>query len=459
MLAEQHYRHALLAQPFWARLSSAEVIQRVQELMAAPDAVAAVQALPAVEYAVLLKEAPESRAALLAMAHPEQNRTVLDLDCWHKQNLRSTRVLEWLDDLRQSGMESFLDTLAVLDNELLVTAFSQHVRVHAAPPIEEEEEPKPYQEVLSNELYRVEFINPDSPWNERIQRLLAFLRQADLDAYHGLMQGVMWCIQIESEEWAYRWKSGRLQDEGFPDYYDALEAYRVVDNAPRLAPEHVEAPGRPENAEESGIVPSYAWSMTPTGSLLARALTGQFSIDTLERLCWEMVGLCNRELIIDQVDFADAAAIKGSLRRVHAAVNLGLEYLCSLRSQPPDALLGEHSLHAICQTGITLIVGLRQRANRIQTHLNRTPGTRRALPGLAQQVVAGLLQPHAQFFAELASPAASGYRDFLDLQDVGLVDGVLQELENDLSHGAAEMPERQGGADSSQLDGLGTPHV
>ena len=444
MLAEQHYRHALLAQPFWARLSPAEVKQRVQDLLAAPDTAAAVQALPPVEYAVLLKEAPESRLALLAVAHPEQNRTVFDLDCWHKQNLRSTRVLEWLDDLRESGLESFLDTLAILDNELLVTAFSQHVRVQAALPIEEEEEPKPYHEILSNELYRLEFIDPDSPWNERIQRLLAFLRQADLDSYYGLMQGVMWVIQNESEEWAYHWKSGRLQDEGFPDYYDALEAYRIIDNAPSLAPEHLEAPGRPENAEESGIVPSYAWSMTPTGSMLARALTGQFSIDTLDRLCWEMVGLCNRELVIDQVDFADAAAIKASLRRVHAAVNLGLEYLCNLHSQPPDVLLGEHSLHAICQTGITLIIGLRQRANRIQTHLSRTPGMRRALPGLAQQVVEGLLQPHAQFFAELASPAASGYRDFLDLQDVALVDGVLRELENDPSYGAADMPKHQG---------------
>ena len=447
MLAEQHYRHALLAQPFWARLSPAEVKQRVQELLAAPDTAAAVQALPPVEYAVLLKEAPESRAVLLAVAHPEQNRTMLDLDCWDKQNLRSTRVLEWLDDLRESGLESFLDTLAVLDNELLVTAFSQHVRVHAALPTEEEE-PKPYHEVLSNELYRLEFSDPNSPWNERIQRLLAFLRQADLDSYHGLMQGVMWVIQNESEEWAYRWKSGRLQDEGFPDYYDALEAYRIVANVPSLAPEHLEAPGRPENAEESGILPSYAWSMTPTDSLLARALTGQFSIDTLDRLCWEMVGLCNRQLVIDQIDFADAAALKASLRRVHAAVNLGLEYLCSLHSQPPDTLLVEHSLHAICQTGITLIIGLRQRANRIQTHLNRTPGMRRALSGLAQQVVAGLVQPHAQFLAELVSPTASGYRDFLDLRDVALVDGVLRELESDLSYGADNMPIRQGRPES-----------
>lgn len=432
MLAEQHYRHALLAQPFWARLSPAEVKQRIQNLLTAPDSAAVVQALPPVEYAVLLKEAPESRAILLAMANPEQNRTLLDLDCWHKQNLRSPRVLEWLEDLQQSGLESFLDTLAILDNELLVTAFSQYVWVHAALPIEEEEEPKPYHEVLSNELYRLEFTDPDSPWNERIQRLLAFLRQADLDTYHGLMQGIMWGLQGELEEWAYRWKSGRLQDEGFPDYYDALEAYRITGNAPHHAPAHLEPPGRPANAEESGSVPGYAWSMTPTGSLLAQALTAQFSIDTLDRLCWEMVALCNRELVVDQVDFSDTAAIKASLRRVHAYVNLGLDYLCGLHSQPPESLLGEYSLHAICQTAITLIIGLRQRANHIQTHLNRTPGVRRALPGLGQQVMSGLLQPYAQFLSELASPADSGYRDFLHLQDVALVDGLLRELENSL---------------------------
>ena len=444
MPAEQHYRHALLAQPFWARLSPVEVKQRIQNILAVPDSAAAIQALPPVEYAVLLKEAPESRAVLLAMAYPEQNRTLLDLDCWHKQNLRSTRVLEWLEDLRESGLESFLDTLAVLDNELLVTAFSRYVRVHAALPSEEEEEPKPYHEVLSNELYRLEFIDPDSPWNERIQRLLAFLRQADLDTYHGLMQGVMWSLQGELEEWAYRWKSGRLQDEGFPDYYDALEAYRIADNAPCLTPAHLGSPGRPVNAEESGSVPGYAWSMTPADSLLAGALTGQFSIDTLDRLCWEMVALCNRELVIDQVDFADAAAIKASLRRVHAYVNLGLDYLRGRHSRPPESLLDEYSLHAICQTAITLIVGLRQRANRLETHLNRTPGVRRALSGLAQQVVVGLLRPHAQFLSELAAPDDSGYRDFLHLQDVALVDGLLRDLENDLLYRATDTPETPG---------------
>ena len=445
MLAKQQYQHVLLAQPFWAHLSPIEVKQRIQNLLADADTTSAVQALSPVEYTVLLKEAPESRAALLALADPEQNRAVLDLDCWHKQDLRSTRLLEWLDDLRESGLEAFLGTLAVLDTELLVASFSKHVEVHAVLPSEEEEEFRPYDEVLSNELYRLEFTDPDSVWNERIQRLLAFLRYADLNAYHVLMQGVMWSLQSELEEWAYRWKSGRLQDEGFPDYYDALEAYRIVDRVPQLAPGGVEPPGRPANAEETGIVPGYAWSMTPSDSLLAEALGGQFSRETLERLCWEMVGLCNRELVVDQVDFANADAVKDSLRRVHAYANLGLEYLCDLHSHTAGSLLREHSLQAICQTGISLIVGLRQRANRIQTHLNRSAGSQRALPGLSQKVLSGLLQAHAQFLSELDTAIGWGYRDFLQLSDVALVDGILRDLEYDLFDDRPDTPEQAGG--------------
>ena len=188
--------------------------------------------------------------------------------------------------------------------------------------------------------------------------------------------------------------------------------------------------------------------MTPSGSLLAEALGGQFDRETLERLCWEMVGLCNRELVVDQVDFANADAVKDSLRRVHAYANLGLEYLCDLHSHTAGSLLREHSLQAICQTGISLIVGLRQRANRIQTHLNRSAGSQRALPGLSQKVLSGLLQAHAQFLSGLDTAIGWGYRDFLQLSDVALVDGILRDLEYDLFDDRPDTPEQAGGRHS-----------
>lgn len=433
------YRQALLApHPFWATLSPTTVKQRIEQLLAAPDSAALVQALSPVEYTVLLKAAPDMRAILLQLGHPEQIRTVLDLDCWHKDTLQSLRVLEWLEALQHSGEDICIQTLETLDSEMLSVVLHRYIRVNAALPSEEEDDPDPYDEVLSNELYRVTFIDPDSPLNERVTEFLRVLRLTDLDMYYGLMQGAMWAQESDLEEWAYRWKTGRLQDEGIPDYDDALEVYHVVDVEPLHAPPPVplEPPGVPANAEESGLVPSYAWSFTPSGSLLAQALRGDFTPATLERLCWEMVSLCNKAVVLDQVDFADTAAVRASLGRVHAFVNIGLEYLSNQHIQQLVPLLTERSLLSICQVGFSLSMHLRQRASHLQTHINGAAGVRRALLGLARYVVDGLLQTwYPQFFVGLESPGETVYRDFLHLQDIHLVDAVLQSLEHDPAYG------------------------
>jgi len=435
------YREALLApQPFWATLSPTTVKQRIEQLLAAPDSAALVQALSPVEYTVLLKAAPDMRAILLQLGHPEQIRTVLDLDCWHKDTLQSPRVLEWLEALQHSGEDICVQTLQALDSEMLSVVLHRHIRVNAALPSEEEEDPGPYDEVLSNELYRVTFIDPDSPINERVAEFLRVVRLTDLDMYYSLMQGTMWAEESDLEEWAYRWRTGRLQDEGIPDYYEALEAYHVVDVEPldALPPVPLEPPGVPASAEESGLVPSYAWSLTPSGSLLAQALQGDFTPATLERLCWEMVSLCNKAVVLDQVDFADTTAVRASLECVHAYVNIGLEYLSNQVPRQLVPLLTERSLLSICQVGFSLSMRLRQRASHLQVHLNGAAGVRRALPGLARYVVDGLLQTwHPQFFVGLESPGDIVYRDFLRFQDICLVDAVLQSLEHDPAYGLA----------------------
>jgi len=433
------YREALLApQPFWATLSPTTVKQRIEQLLAAPDSAALVQALSPVEYTVLLKAAPDMRAMLLQLGHPEQIRTVLDLDCWHKDTLQSPRVLEWLEALQHSGEDICVQTLQALDSEMLSVVLHRHIRVNAALPSEEEEDPGPYDEVLSNELYRVTFIDPDSPINERVAEFLRVVRLTDLDMYYSLMQGTMWAEESDLEEWAYRWRTGRLQDEGIPDYYEALEAYHVVEVEPldALPPVPLEPPGVPASAEESGLVPSYAWSLTPSGSLLAQALQGDFTPATLERLCWEMVSLCNKAVVLDQVDFADTTTVRASLERVHAYVNIGLEYLSNQVPRQLVPLLTERSLLSICQVGFSLSMRLRQRASHLQVHLNGAAGVRRALPGLARYVVDGLLQTwHPQFFVGLESPGDTVYRDFLRFQDICLVDAVLQSLEHDPAYG------------------------
>lgn len=432
MLTEQDYRKALVARhPFWQRLSPTAIKQHVEQLLSAANATDLVQSLSPVEFMLMLKEVPDARPLMLQLAQPEQIRLVLDLDCWHKDDLQSSRILEWLEELQRSGIDTFTQALTELDTELLVAFLRQYLRVQATLPPEEEDEPRTYEEALVNELYRAEFINPEDPHNDRIQYLLNFMRAADLDQYNGLMQAAMWEQDSELLEWAYRWKSSRLQDEGFPEYYEALEHHHLVD-LQQLAPEPstvLESPAPPESAEEVGIVPAYAWSFIPSGSTLERAMTGDFSAEVIERLCWEMVALCNRALIYDQVDFADAAAVRASFERVHARLNIGLDYLGSRDKQPLSYLLHHYALSLIYQVGFTLVMHLYMQAVRIQDHLTQHTGVRRAYPQLITCVLQGLLLPQPKIFRGLQQPGAVGYNDFQTLRDITSVIGVLKQIE------------------------------
>ncbi len=432
MLTEQDYRKALVARhPFWQLLSPTAVRQHVDQLFSAANTADLVHALTPVELTIMLKEVPDMRPLLLQLAQPEQIRLVLDLDCWHKDTLQSDRLLTWLEDLQRSGLETFTQALTELDAEFLVAFLRQHLRVQAALPHEEEDEPQAYEEALVNELYRASFIDPEGPYNDRLQRLLNFMRAADLDLYNRLMQAAMWEQDSELIEWAYRWKSGRLQDQGFPEYYEALEYHHLVD-LQQLAPEpstDLTSPAPPENAEEMGLVPSYAWSFTPSGSSLEKAMAGDFTAETLERLCWEMVALCNRALVYDQVDFADAAAVRDSFERVHAHLNIGLDYLSSRDKQPLSYLVDHYALSLIYQVGFTLVMHLYSQAVRIHQHLTSTTGVRRALPDLTTRVIQGLLHPQPKMFRGLAQPGATGDCDFRTLRDITRVASVLQQIE------------------------------
>src|SRR2546422_7840455 len=143
---------ALLApHPFWATLSPTTVKQRIEQLLAAPDSAALVQALSPIEYTVLLKAAPDMRALLLHLGHPEQIRTVLDLDCWHKDTLQSPRVLEWLEAVQNSGEDICVQTLQTLDREMLNVVFQRHIRGKPALPSEQEDDPSPSDEMPLND--------------------------------------------------------------------------------------------------------------------------------------------------------------------------------------------------------------------------------------------------------------------------------------------------------------------
>ena len=108
--------------------------QRIEQLLAAPDSAALVQALSPIEYTVLLKAAPDMRALLLQLGHPEQIRTVLDLDCWHKDTLQMPVSWSGLKRYNTAARMICAQTLQTLDSEMLSVVLHRYLRVNAALP-------------------------------------------------------------------------------------------------------------------------------------------------------------------------------------------------------------------------------------------------------------------------------------------------------------------------------------
>ena len=148
-------------------------------------------------------------------------------------------------------------------------------------------------------------------------QLLNALYSQDLDFSRKILVGTRGELDAELEEQAYRWRSGRMADLGFTDYYEALEVYREIDPAsvrlggtpaPRVRPlvDEGEAP--------SLRIPSALVEKLASGSPFARAIAGVTSPEELANLNAALVALSNRVLAADRVTPGDDEAVGGRAR-------------------------------------------------------------------------------------------------------------------------------------------------
>ena len=71
-----------------------------------------------------------------------------------------------------------------------------------------------------------------------IHRLLEHLYRGDLDLARAVVNAARWDSGAETEELAYRFRSGRIADLGFVEYYDALRIYQEVDPKAAAGQDH-----------------------------------------------------------------------------------------------------------------------------------------------------------------------------------------------------------------------------
>jgi hypothetical protein len=294
----------------------------ILELLPVPEAV--IPLIPEAELCFTAKAIGiEDSAWLLEHATPEQVVACVDLDGWRGTAADRAAVDRWLDTLVMTTDAAFMRSIRALDPELVVLYLKHRIQCFQKPDDDEAWQPPEGSLTVEGQFYFVAVREGDD-----LEALVAMLRglfAADYWVYFRMMQGVVHELDIVNEEWALRWRTGRLEDLGFPPWDRAMEIYHFIRREDRTA--------IPEEATSLDVrewhlpvwMPSLPAS-TDHELLLFRTLA---RLDESERrsALYAFIALANKIAVADRMELSDAESTPIAIDKAADFSSVGLEFL------------------------------------------------------------------------------------------------------------------------------------
>jgi hypothetical protein len=169
--------------------------------------------------------------------------------------------------------------------------------------------------------------------------------------YWQMVYGALFELPSEVEEFALRWRSGRLADLGFPPRAQAMHAYRP------LRPEQIEA----ESADATtwhgrapgGLVERMDLPRQLDGTLVAEALAQLSPARAADRLGY-ILAVANAVAVADGLRLSESESIPDALRKAVAGIDAGLRALAQARDETPGTVLEKTRPLDLFRIGATL---------------------------------------------------------------------------------------------------------
>ncbi len=327
--------------------------QKYQLIIDAVDGMDLVQALPAQDLYVLIKEmGMEDVFELIAMASVEQLTTFIDLDSWDKDEIKGETALKWLALAMSSGEEAILETLQSVDFELLILIFKQFITILTGPEVLLDEDAI-QERSAGDKVYQIRYSDPEI--GKLIDRILDCLYRNDQGLYLLLLESIRGELSIPLQEAVFQDRKARLKDYGFPDLFEAMDIYARID----LAAFDPAAFHRAANVSLSeGPSPGFVLTLGKAKDLLSEVLKAGVS----EASAWDLTFLLNKAMVADRIDIGERTQVQAELEMVYGYLNLALERLCGEDSKKAIDLFDETYLLPLFRFGFNLTLSLQQRA-------------------------------------------------------------------------------------------------
>lgn len=333
-----------------ALICEAPVTRRAEllDLVAAPDAV--IPRIPPAELCFIAKAVGLGDAGwILEHASEEQIVACVDLDAWKGALPETSKLDEWLAALADAGEETLLRGARSLDMELLVLEVASRVQVTL---VHGEDMPPTDAHTIDGQFYLAARTSGDDL--EDLLSLLQALFQHDYWMYFRLLQGTLWELPSGNEEWALRWRSGRLQDLGFPPLDDAKRIYA------HLRSDQLAALPASDRPHEVGEWPLPVWMPALPAALdresaLLRAFAG-LAPEARRPQLLAFLALANRVAVADELALGDAETLPVSLAKALRVASRGLEHVAEANAIGLVETLHRTSLERLFRVGHQLKV-------------------------------------------------------------------------------------------------------
>src|SRR5579864_4719311 len=391
--------------------------QKRDLILSAPEAERLVQSFSPETLFYTLKEIGSADAGdLLSLAMPEQVKSLFDLDCWNRDRPDVHRMREWIEAMADGGRRKLADALMGLDLEMMSILLRGYIKVHRIQDAAHSPDATANRFAQYDENYLIEFIRHDAI-SQHISDFIEEAFERDYNYFAGLMEEIYWGVEAELEEEAFQFRRARLNDRGFPDFFEAQDVFAYVNPRDFLKIRAgYTAPTRADLLRDDELVP-HGMAPVPADtdlSLFNTALMAGFAAQGQRQLRSEMALVSNQVLVASAVDFGDLDAVRVAVEMTHHYLNLGLEFLAAGELNNAIEHLRDTHLKLLFRLGVSWTIDLRKRAQQITAALGLDPARVKEISYLDspyREALAGFLERRPRFFEGLSGEGSVAMRD------------------------------------------------
>jgi len=319
------------------------------ELVDEPEAV--IPLIPPAELCFTVKAVGLTDGSwILEHATNDQLVACADLDSWKGIVPDVESLGSWLEVFAEAGEETLLRAGQCIDAELWVLYLRNRVWIELKPNDDESWQPPEGGQTLDGQFYFIAKKRSDDI--AAIGQLLQKLFQADYWLYFRVLQGVMWEMDSDLEEWAIRWRTGRLEDLGFPSWDESMRIYGFIrpDQRAELPPDAIALD------TDDWDLPVWMPRLPATRDAKHAVFRAAAELDPKERrsFFYGFIALSNKVAMADGLALGDIETLPKAIEKVATLASLGLEFIAGDQNLDLASVVRRTKLERLFRVGANL---------------------------------------------------------------------------------------------------------